>query len=383
MLQQLFAGGHKSSETKQHSPFLAGLLSVCCFLVFASAANAQTQPSLLRGVNNVQLGWKTPEQRRREADEMARAGVGSVRISLVRPYSSTIDAISQLSQRGISVALIVRLGAGDLVDEGLTPRPGRGTLHDVLPLSRLNVPHFEKAVGNLLRQIDASAPLVAAIEVGNEINWAGFNGDLQLLPPGNQPWPGAPALDAIKNPAIYLEGLRRYVAAVAAVKRLRDASRNLRGAKIISAGLAWIPIAFAAKLGAEYVDYSETLTRLRSLGLDQYADGYGLHYYPMMNSTRPRRAVEFGKLIQQCKTAGGGHPCWITEWGVIEKDLSCPPVAGRRVPVMREIKDLIIAASKKREVVASYYFDWNGPLKAFSIWRCGELTAGGRTILDP
>lgn len=280
----------------------------------ASASGAQSL-DVYTGVNNVQLRYKSPEQREKVADDMRQAGVRSVRVSLAPPYDKSIDSIDLLARKNLSVLLAVEIAWPELAARDATRRPGRGPIWSVVPLSQLDPEFFREQFGALWREIEKRQVQLAAIELGNEINWAAFNGDLGLLPPHGKPPQGAPGSVALVNRAAYLEGLRRYVAALAVVKHLRDESAYNRGAKIVSAGLTSMPATFAANVGAEYVDTNETLDILKADGLDALIDGYGVHIYPNANQTPTERAREFETVLRPCAAGGQGHPCWLTEWG--------------------------------------------------------------------
>jgi hypothetical protein len=250
----------------------------------------------------------------------------------------------------------------------------------VPPLSQLDPEYFREKFGSLWREIEQRRIRLAAIEAGNEINWAAFNGDLGLLPPHGQPPHGAPSSVALRDHAAYLIGLRRYVAAVAIIKQFRDASVNNRDAKIISAGLASIPATFAANLGAEYVDPNETIDILKADGLDAVADGYGVHFYPNVNQTLPQRTRDFEDLLRPCTAGARGHPCWLTEWGVRQPNLACPSDESKRVPLIREILERIAANVRQKRIGGSYYYSWDDKPIEYAVWRCGGLTEAGKVL---
>jgi hypothetical protein len=288
--------------------------SVGVCMIVMQAAGAQDL-DVYRGVNETHLlNWKTPEEREKIIGDMRQAGVGSVRVELGEPFDKSIDSLDLLTRKGLSILLIVSFAETPLVARDATRRPGRGSIWSVAPLSQLDPEFFREKFGSLWREIEQRRIRLAAIEVGNEINWAAFNGDLGLLPPHGQPPQGAPGSVALRDRAAYLLGLRRYVAAVASLKQFRDASGNNRGTKIISAGLASMQATFAANVGGEYVDNNETLDILKADGLDAVVDGYGVHMYPNPNQTLSQRVRGFEDLLRPCVAGGVGHPCWLTEW---------------------------------------------------------------------
>jgi hypothetical protein len=346
----------------------------------ASASGAQSL-DVYRGVNETHLHWKAPEEREKIIDDMRQAGVGSVRVDLGEPFDKSIDSLDLLTRKGLSILLIVGFAEPPLVARDATRRPGRGFIWSVAPLSQLDPEYFREKFGGLWRQIEQRRIRLAAIEAGNEINWAAFNGDLGLLPPHGQPPQGAPGSVALRDRTAYLLGLRRYVAAVAIIKQFRDASVNNRDAKIISAGLASMPATFAANVGAEYVDTNETLDILKADGLDAVVDGYGVHIYPnVVNQTMSQRARDFEDLLRPCAAGGRGHSCWLTEWGVRQPNLACPSDESKRVPLIREALEWIAANVRQKRIAGSYYYDWDDKPIEFAVWRCGGLTEAGKAL---
>jgi hypothetical protein len=358
--------------------FVGSAVGICMIVMQASASGAQGL-DVYRGVNETHLHWKTPQEREKVIDDMRQAGVGSVRVDLGEPFDKSIDGLDLLTRKGLSILLIVGFAEPPLVARDATRRPGRGIIWSVAPLSQLDPDFFREKFGGLWRQIEQRRIRLSAIEAGNEINWAAFNGDLGLLPPQGQPPQGAPGSVALRDRAAYLLGLRRYVAAVAIIKQFRDASVTNRDTKIISAGLASMPATFAANVGAEYVDTNETLDILKADGLDAVVDGYGVHTYPNINQPS-QRTRDFEDLLRPCPAGGRGHSCWLTEWGVRQPNLACPSDESKRVPLIREMLERIAANVRQKRIGGSYYYDWDDKPIEFAVWRCGGLTEAGKVL---
>ena len=359
--------------------FVSSSVGVCLIVMQASATGAQSL-DVYRGVNETHLHWKTPEEREKISDDMRQAGVGSVRVHLGAPFDKSIDSLDLLTRKHLSILLIVGFSEPHLVARDATRRPGRGPIWSVVPLSQLDPEFFREKFGGLWREIEHRRIRLTAIEAGNEINWAAFNGDLGLVPSHGQPPQGAPGSVALHDRAAYLLGLRRYVAAVAIIKQFRDASINNRDTKIISAGLASMPATFAANVGAEYVDTNETLDILKADGLDAVVDGYGVHIYPNVNQTLSQRTRDFEDLLRSCAPGARGHPCWLTEWGVRQPNLACPSDESKRVPLIRETLERIAANVRQKRIGGSYYYDWDDKPAEFAVWRCGGLTEAGKVL---
>jgi hypothetical protein len=357
---------------------LAGLFAI---LMLLSPASAQSL-NLFAAVNDVHLGWETSEQRQQVVDEMAQSGVKSVRVSLAPPYDQGIESLDLLSHKNLSILLVVELAWPNLVARDATPRPGRGAIYSAVPLSRLDPDFFREQFGSLWREIERRRIHLLAIELGNEINWAAFNGDLALLPPHGRPPQSAPRSTALIDRAAYLRGLKRYVAALTIIQQFRDISVYNRDTKIISAGLAAMSADFAAAIGAEYVDTNETLDLLKAYGLDSLVDGYGLHSYPEVKATSAQRSRELEARLSPCTNGLHGHPCWLTEWGIAQPNLTCPSDESTRAPLIREMQQRIASFARQRRIAGAYYFAWDGEPRAYALWRCGELTESGKVLFS-
>lgn len=82
----------------------------------------------------------------------------------------------------MSVLVAIHLAQPALYAKDIKPRLGRGKeIRDVRGLSSMDVSRYREIITNFLGQLDSAKITIYGIEVGNEINWANFNGDLPLL----------------------------------------------------------------------------------------------------------------------------------------------------------------------------------------------------------
>jgi hypothetical protein len=77
----------------------------------------------------------------------------------------------------------------------------------------------------------------------------------------------------------------------------------------------------------------------------------------------------------------------MTEWGLQNKDASCPINDNERVPRLRIGIGLLRAYAAQGKLMGATYFDWGKKddakfLDEFSIYRCGELTPAGHVVLS-
>jgi hypothetical protein len=195
------------------------MIGISALLMLIALSGGQTV-NLHVGVNNLHLGWASPEQRDKVAKDMWEAGVRTVRESLASPFDHSIDSLDVLGRKGLSILLVVEIAWPNLVGRGVTPRPGRGPIYSVPALSAMDPAFFRQQFSVIWDEIERRGVRLVAIEVGNEINWAAFNGDLALLPAHGKAWKGAPGSEALIDRASYLLGPKRYIEALGVVRYL-------------------------------------------------------------------------------------------------------------------------------------------------------------------
>jgi hypothetical protein len=169
----------------------------------------------------------------------------------------------------------------------------------------------------MLDLLEVAGVRLTAMELGNEINAAGYNGDIpmpgtgRVLGLGNLNNPKDPEGPAITN------GFPNYLRVMEARKDVPDHSKLNKLTPILLAGLAdWgLPSAKAWDAKAE-VSLADTIEFLRQSGLDKLVDGYGVHVYPTgdPHATVSARMGELEKnnIFSECSR---NKPCWLTEWG--------------------------------------------------------------------
>jgi hypothetical protein len=236
--------------------------------------------------------------------------------------------------------------------------------------------------------LESSGVQLAAFELGNEINTAGFNGDFDpALASGRELGladlnnPGDPEGRAIA--ASY----RAYLKMLTVLKDVRDHSRLNSRTPIISAGLAdGGPPGRRPGQKLDGVSSPATLQFLQLNGLDELVDGYGAHFYPSnQDPNRPvlERIEGLGeRALALCTRA---KPCWLTEWGFPNPQLSCPIHDETRERLIRAEREAFQTFVNDGKLVATIYYNWQS-LPGFevpSIFRCGELTVAGKLALQP
>jgi hypothetical protein len=266
------------------------------------------------------------------------------------------------------------------------------------PLSTANADVFKATIGAQLAKLESEGIVLAGFELGNEINWTGFNGDFTLPATGRV----LTAKDLVTDPEgkKVAQGYLRYLKSLAALKALRDASKLNRSTPIISAGLADLDDSgkWLASVKADAASVDATLDFMRANGLDRLVDGYGLHFYPYAASpgTAQGLAALHGHLqlngMSECAAPGAakGKPCWITEWnfnGIKGLD-ACPIDDTVRIAMVGEMRAVLHDLAAQRRLGGSIYYTWQGQIHApkedhDSAFLCGALTKSGKLALGP
>lgn len=328
------------------------------------------------GFNRVNLGWAKPAERQATIDEMKKSGVVSVRLSLSAPVDPSLDAVRIAHAAGLRILLEISLNNPDFYPEGTKRRAAKGKSYDAYRLSDLDSERYRVVIRDALAKLDAMGVRLVAVEPGNEINWAGYNGDLTVSfgKPGS----------AIKaaNPATVDKGLDRYVAVLRATREEMRASKLNRDAKLVSAGLSDMPVPFSRRVGLEIVPPADWTARMQARGIDTLVDAYGIHVYPGSSGTRARRDGLVREALSFCGPDRAGKPCWITEWGVANTSPVCPIEDSRRAILVDQVRAIIDRDIKTGRVEAAYYFDWDSKTP-YSVWRCGGLSSAGRAAVRP
>jgi hypothetical protein len=267
------------------------------------------------------------------------------------------------------------------------------------PLSTANADSFKTKIAAQLAQLESAGIVLAGFELGNEINWTGFNADFPLPAQGRV----LNDADLVNDPEgkQIAQGYLRYLQTLAALKDIRDHSTLNGHTPIISAGLADLDDSggWLHSIKADAVSVDATLRFLQAHGLDRLVDGYGLHFYPL--ATNPGTAQGLAALrahlelngLTECAPAGSrkGRPCWVTEWNFngIKGLNACPIDDSARIAMVREMRSVLLGlAQQQQRLGGSLYYTWQGSIHAAqedhdSAYLCGAATESGRMAVAP
>jgi len=366
------------TRTAPWALLLAAQISLAA-IAYAPVALAEDAAFARYGVNRLNLAWLDRTQQERVLKEIADSGATHVRLSLSRPVDRSIEAAAIASRLGLRILLEIQLSNSSYYGDAVRPRSGQRRIWDINRLSDLDLDRYRAGLREAIARLDALGVRLEAVEPGNEINLAGYNGDLAVYAKPGQPTPRT--LADLKDRAAFEEGLDRYVEVLRITRDEMRKSEKSSGAAIVSAGLSDISAKEADRQGMERLDPAEVITLLQARGMEQLVDAYGIHIYPARKDPKAIRSV-VSKLLDFCKPSESGRPCWVTEWGIANTARTCPVDDRQREGAMAAMRMVFSDFAKAKRLDAAYYYDWDTQ-QAYRLWRCGSLSPAGALAIAP
>jgi hypothetical protein len=374
-------------------------LSLGSFLGFLFAACSTLQAAqhseFVVGVNVVNpLRAKVAEQDALIA-QLKKAGVRVIRCGITIDDKG-IDFAKRVSAAGIKIELQV----GAQYPPGAPKRPYQPDKFPSMwggpPLSYADPELSRASFQTLFDKLEANGIVLDAVELGNEINWAAFNPEFPL--PGEGKVFDLNDLSHDPEAKQVAKGFLQYLKILAVLKDVRDHSKLNRNTPILTAGLVDTADGDQAwnNKKEDKVSLPATLAFMRANGLDSLVDAYAVHTYP--NSTQPgnpaadaKRTARFNEVtMAECRAAGSkdGKPCWITEWGFPDNDVSCPTNDTSRTQLVRQMRADFAKAAAQGKLIGAMLFTWDSDpwsktVDRDSVYRCGELSESGKVALQP
>jgi hypothetical protein len=346
-------------------------------------------PNIKLGVNRTNLG--RVQDFKSILKNMSQAGVHNVRLTLDEPFQTTIRSLAEATKLGMDVLLNVPTWLPDYAMGGAFPRkaPAGSDFYDILGLSQIDVSRYRSRFAQLLSEIETAGGRISTFEIGNEINAAGFNGDLPL---GVLPGQLITADNFNRNPnrqKIEI-GFQKYAAIISATREVLLNSQFHKTSKIISAGLTGSgasPKEIASK-GIWIIEFGLVLDLFRKYHVLENVDSIAVHLYPSVSATN--RVTQFKQIFDAleratriCARAEIEKPsltCSITEWGFKASGNACTMNDMKRLQETQDFSSATACLARARNITASYLFDWDKSPE-YSIWRCHRLLQGGRVLL--
>jgi hypothetical protein len=336
------------------------------------------EAELITGVN-VDI-FKGKQQRDAVFEQLKAANVKVLRFN-IRDEDTYLDYAKRLYDAGIKIIFL----GGPAYPKDAPKRP-KSALKPSTPLSAGDPNLTEQAFQDLIDHLEARGVVLEAIEFGNEINWADFNGDFPV--PGEGKLFSLDELSSDPEGRQVAKGFLQYLKCLAKVKDVRDHSKLNQKTPIISAGLTDFDLQWPTpKMKLDSVSFDAALHFLRDHGLDDLVDAYGIHRYPTQKTAQERKSRIF-KVCSQCHSTKShlSKPCWITEWGINNEDTNCPPDDKERAKAVEDCMDDFRELNRQGRLVGVVYFSWNFGSKerpGSVIYRCDQLLESGKRALKP
>ena len=345
---------------------------------------AQAGNPIIVGVNTVGIERMSEPQQDAFVEQLRQNGVKVVRLALDEKHA---HFITRAYQRGIGVVAIVFPWLGSKTPRMRPAAPELGLIWGQAAFSSIDAAAFRVWFAAQLDTLEAGGVRLTAIEFGNEINTAGYDGDFPIQASGREL-----GLADLNNPndteaAAIATGYRVYLKALAELKQVRDASKLNRATPLISAGLTDSgPPGKRSGAKTDGVSLPDTIEFMRQNGLDELVDGYGVHFYPSNPDPNTPVAQRVNGLAERAfKLCSAAKPCWLTEWAFVNRDLSCPIHDETRVRLIETEREAFKTFAREGRLAAVIYYNWTAlpGFEAQAIFRCGALTPAGKSALSP
>lgn len=358
-------------------------LAAIIFLIAAIAgiafpcAQVRAASGIAIGVNVPEIVWKSPQDQNEEFSQIAQAQVGSIRVGWTEPQSRMIPILQAAKARNICVLIVFQAAFSG------TPRPkSRQVTHPTFGMSQIQFDATRQRVDDILSAVAQTGVAIDGLEFENEIDMAGFNGDL----PVNDNGKGFYIQDLAQAPPDVAQrvaaGFKLYGDALRLVRTEVSSHPTLNGTPIISAGLAGAEKSWSISSGVSSLSFDLALKLLAANGVFQLSDGFGLHVYsglfPAVGSVAKSLSITSQALKICGSNAVGRLPCWITEYGSHLDAQDCDRGASIRGQLVGAFDQMALGLGQSR-IRALYFFSW-AQTDGSALFRCGSLSATGHVF---
>lgn len=375
-LETTIATDCRNKRSKVH---IARKIIRTLLLLFLSASAVRAQEAAV-GVNVINPYVLGTSEQDAMLEAIHTSGVSVIRASITLDDKG-VDYAERASKHGVKIEwLIYHFGGYDPFGKN--------------PLSAADPEQFRATFQPILDHLEAKGIVLAAFELGNEINLSGTNPEF-VKPAGRARQLSLTDLKNDPEGQRVAQGFRQYLKVLAVLKDIRDHSKLNRHTPIMTAGLGTYDQDDGNLPGwakGDIVGIHTTIIYLRTYGLDNLVDAYAVHIYPDTKLNVPDaptlRRMRIAKYdLADCRPAasGAGKPCWVTEWGIDNPATACPIDDTPRAQSVKEIMGDFRPYVRSRSLAGLIYFAWhsgNSSVMASSLWRCGGLTEAGKLAID-
>jgi hypothetical protein len=341
------------------------VLLVCMLLVPLAPAQAE---DVVVGVNLVnQPDQLTPQEQDTMLNNMKDAGVRVIRAGIA-DNDKSLDFAQRVYAHGMKIEWFAW---------GIPSHSGN------MILSSADPEKFRAYFQPLLDKLESKGIVLAAMELGNEINWS--NHDLGQTGTGRV----LTLEDLSRDPKgqQVAKGYLQYIKLLAVLKDIRDHSKLNQHTPILSAGSGELD--YSPK-GRDAVSLKAMIQFLRANGMDKYVDAYGVHFYPQGNATPTERLSSLQRDFAECGSDGSGEkPCWLTEWGLpVHTGKSCPVNDDNRVRIFSELRNDFSQLAHQGRLKGILLYTWQSDFRSgendpYGAFICGAVTKSGRLAIAP
>jgi Glycosyl hydrolase catalytic core len=349
--------------------------SVAIFLFLAGVVGAQ---ECAVGVNVTSFQNFSADQQMQIVAQLKQNHVSYVRTAL-----SSDDKNMKLARtlQSEGIGLVLRIGFKTDPNVPARPEYPKPHIQKAYPLSAIDPDLTRAYFQTVFDKLDAYGVTVNALEVGNEINWVDFNGDFPM--PGNGKALSLSDLSNSLEGKKVSGGLLKYLQILAILKEVRNHSKLNAHTPIITAGMAAVTGGkWQTDNKKDGVGIPVVYAFLRSHGLDDLVDGYGVHDYPPQVKGDEKKALKdlHQYLDEKIFPSDSGKPYWLTEWGY-GSDGSATEESQREHSV-EAVREYLNGLCREGRVKGIFWYTWNAPDND-SIYRDGALLPSGKQVIAP
>lgn len=242
-----------------------------------------------------------------KVDSIQSLGANWIRTNIrsIDTVSKYVEIVREANQKGLKVLANILQEEGDYAPNEAISYANAGEDFNklcgwssgALRFSWLNVSLFSKRLETHLKQLQAAKASVHAFEIGNELDWACFNGDISLGT-GN-----------IITSADMKGFLEKYAMVLSESQRL--IKLYYPTADVITFGAANCYLFTKQNCIQDPVNLLIGLKSINGKNHLNDATGIGMHLYPDSKSIWDARTT----LISYSNALGNTAPFWVTEWG--------------------------------------------------------------------
>jgi hypothetical protein len=351
--------------------FLSPLLCASAMLLAPSFTRAQ---SVVVGVNLVNAPYNlTPTQQETILSAMQDAGVRVIRASIPNDDKG-MDFAQRVYAHGIKIEWLI----------SVTSTSGN------MILSEADPEKFRTYFQPVISRLENKGMVFPAIELGNELNWS--NHDLGAVGEGSGRIFGTDDLLHDPKGQKIARGYLQYIKVLGVLKDIRDHSQLNQHTPILSGMSSSIDPPGPITSPRDAVGLGASIRFLRANGMDNYVDGYAVHWYPLGSNQPPAvRLASLRQALAECQPSesGSGKPCWVTEFGLpVASGWACPVNDARRTEIFSELRTNLKQFAGRGVIKGAFMYEWEGDLHGphespYAAFLCGSVTRSGRVAIAP